>query len=97
MAAPAGTTLVSTAILTTTAWFLIRHHDSWTSKVILLAGLVSVTALLVVSHLYPAGQQPTDTILAWAAGTIWALGFSALMSAPRAHQPRLAGPAAQAQ
>ncbi|MHA7277764.1 DedA family protein [Arthrobacter sp. Hz1] len=97
LTAPAGTTLISTAILTTAAWFLIRQHDSWTSKVILLAGLVSVTALLVLSHLYLAGQQPTDTILAWAAGTLWALALSALISAARAHQPRLAGPAAQTQ
>ncbi|SDI89320.1 undecaprenyl-diphosphatase [Arthrobacter subterraneus] len=83
---PAGTTLISAAILTTTAWFLIGHEHSWTSKVLTLAGLITTGGLIVLSHLYPAVQQPTDTVFAWAAGSLWAFTIAALWTAAR-HVP----------
>ena len=94
LTSPAGAVLVSTAMLTTAAWFLGRHHPSWNRSVVLIALLLSATALLVLSHLYPAHQQPSDILIAWAAGTFWALTFSALWTTAQLHRLARAVPPA---
>ncbi|GAA5226067.1 VTT domain-containing protein [Paeniglutamicibacter antarcticus] len=68
-----GQPLVSTALLTGAAWLVLRRYSAkWRRAVLTLTGLVAITPLIALSHVYLGQQSPSDAVFGWLAGTLFA-------------------------
>ena len=69
----ASQSLVSTALLTGSAWLVIRQDSrTWRRAVLTLTALVALTPLIALAHVYLGDRHPSDILFAWLTGTLFA-------------------------
>lgn len=74
----AGQTLISTSLLTGSAWLIIRRYSAkWRRMVLTVTGLVAITPLIALSHVYLGEQEPSQLAVGWILGTLFAAASSA--------------------
>lgn len=72
-----GQPMISTALLTGGAWLVLRRYSAkWRRSVLTLTGLVAITPLIALSHVYLGQQSPSDAVFGWLAGTVFAAAAS---------------------